>query len=364
MRILKYFLLLFLLFFIGLIVFVATEKPNYNVERSKIIKNPRSVVYNYVNDFNNWESFYSRISSDKTATFNTSQSTQGKGSFLFWDGNTVGNLKNATVKENDSIEIKEVFNGENSKIYIHFKDTIGGTKVTWKTVGKLDFKTKIFSFFSGGITSLINTTIDSSLENLNKSLLYELNTFNIKVNGVVTKKPTFYLKQSVLCREKSVFKNISIIIPKLDKFFTKNKLSKTGNPFVIYTKYDTINNLINLSVCYPVKDSIFISAGSDIQSGQLPYYTAIKTTLTGDYSHLKKALKKGIQYADKNTFIKNTNLQVIEEYSKTRKEVKNPSKWITQIYVPVYPKVIATKPITIKPVDSTTVKPIETVIEP
>lgn len=364
MRILKYVLLIILLFFIGLVVFVATQKADYNVTRTKIIKKPRAVVFNFVNEFRNWETFDSRFSSDKSIVFNYPELTSGKNASFSWKGTVEGRLKNIAVSENDSIAQEEIVKGEKSKFFWYFKDTIGGTKVTWKSKGKLDFESKVISFFNGGINSFVGNVYERSLENLNKTLIYELNTFNINVNGVVTRKATFYLKQSVLCREKSIVKNIGILIPRLEKFFSKNKLSRTGNPFVIYTNYDRINDLVNLSVCIAVKDSIFISAGSDVESAQLPNYTAIKATLTGDYSHLQKTWNKGYEYADKNSFIRNTNLHIIEVYSKTKSEIKNPSKWITEVYVPVYPKTVTTKPVVVKPKDSVVLKPVDAIVEP
>ena len=55
MKILKYIFLLILLAFFALTVFVATQKGDFNVTRSIIIKSPKSTVFNYVNDYRNWE---------------------------------------------------------------------------------------------------------------------------------------------------------------------------------------------------------------------------------------------------------------------------------------------------------------------
>jgi hypothetical protein len=57
MRILKYLFLLFLLALFATTVYIATIKGDFEVERSIIIKSPRTTVFNYVNDFRNWETF-------------------------------------------------------------------------------------------------------------------------------------------------------------------------------------------------------------------------------------------------------------------------------------------------------------------
>lgn len=345
MRILKYILLLLLLFFIGLTVFVSTQKADYNITRSKIIKTPKATIYNFVNDFRNWETFDSRILADKSIVFTYPEITTGKGAFASWKGATDGSVKTVFVKENDSIVQNQFVDGEKLDLTWSFKDTLGGTKVTLYSKGKLDFKSKVLAFFNGGINSVVGNEFEKNLENLNKTLNYELNTFDIKVNGIVNRTGTFYLKKSAVSREKEVTRNIRVFTSQMNKFFVKNKMSMSGKPFVSYSKYDKINDLIGFSVNVPVRDSIFISAGSDIQSGQLKPYTAVKITLTGAYSHTQKAWKKGYDYIAKNNLLINNNKQVIEIYTKGIAEEKSQSKWITEIYIPVFPKVEVVKPV-------------------
>ena len=356
MRILKYLLLLILLLFIGLSVFVSTQKANFDVVRSKIIKSPKATIYNYVNDYRNWETFGTWIIEDKGISFNYSNISAGKGAFCSWEGNdSDGNLTTLFVKENDSISQKMISNGEESSVSWKFKDTIGGTKVTWTSKGKLDFKSKILAFFNGGINSTVGDTYEKSLANLDKTLDYELNTHTIKVNGIVNRPGGFYLKQSIVCKEKSVAKNLKILVPRMKKFFEKNDIVMNGKPFIIYNKYDRTNDLIGLSVCIPVKDSLRFSAGSDIEWADMKPYTAVKSTLTGDYSHTQKTWNTTYNYLAKNKLDRNTSQQIIEVYVKGIDDVKQPSKWVTEVYVPIFPKAVVKKPVYKKSSDSTSV---------
>ena len=79
MRILKYIFLLLLLSLVASSIFVATQKGDFLVERSKIINSPKSSVYNYVNDYRNWSDFGSWISEDPGIKINYAQNTIGKG---------------------------------------------------------------------------------------------------------------------------------------------------------------------------------------------------------------------------------------------------------------------------------------------
>jgi effector-binding domain-containing protein len=355
MRILKYIFLLLLLILLGLTVFVSTQNANYDVTRSKVVKNPRSVVFNYINDYRNWETFASWIQNDPSMKFTYPELTMGKGASCSWTSDSnEGNLKTYFVKENDSLAQKMIQNDESSTIFWKFKDTIGGTKVTWRSKGKLDFKSKVLAFFKGGINSVIGDSYEKSLENLNKTLDYEINTYKIKVNGIVNRQGGFYLKQFMHCKQKDVDRYIKVLVPRMERFFEKNNLSANGKLFIIYHKYDRTNDDVGFSVCMPIRDSIHIMPGSDIESGEMPNYTSLKTTLVGDYSHTQMAWKKAFNYISDNHLERNRSGQVIEVYVKGRNDVKSPSKWVTEIYVPVYPKA-APRPTNPKPADSTRV---------
>lgn len=363
MRIFKYILLLALLLFIGLTVFVSAQKADFDVAKSKIIKTPRPVLYNFVNDLKNRELFDTRILNDTSLTFEYSDLTSGVGATSSWNGTHDGKLITRFVKENDSISQTRFDNGIQSSVYWKFKDTIGGTKVTWSSKGKLDFKTKIMSFFTGGINSVVGNEFERSLENLNKTLNFELNTFAIKVDGIVNRSATFYVKQIVISHANELYRNIRVLTSRMNKFITKSKLTRNGTPFVSYSKYDKKNDLIGFSMNFPIQDSIFIAAGSDVQSGKLKSYTAVKITLTGAYTHTQQAWKKGYEYIAKNNLKLDPNQQVIELYSRGIAEEKSPSKWITEIYIPVLPKVEEVKTVYKKP-DSLAVKTTVPALQP
>ena len=359
MRILKYIFLLILLAFVGITVFVATQKGTFEVSKSSIVKTPRSTVFDYVNDYKNWETFGSWMQKDSEIKFNYEAKTIGYGAKCAWkNGSDDGNIKTVFVKENDSIAQKVNFNGTTAEISWTFKDTVGGTKVTVHSKGKMDLIAKISSFFKGGMTSILGDVYEKSLRNLDKTLNYEMKTYSIKVNGIVQRASGFCLKQTVSCHIKSVSKNIKIIMPNMVRFFKKNKIIMAGKPFVMYDRYDVLNDIATISVCIPVEKEIFISPESDVSSGKIIAFTCLKTTLTGDYSHSKEAWAKAKQYIADNGLKENLAGNYTEVYVKTIDDVKQPSKWVTEIYIPVFPKVEAPTPTVATP--ETTTTPTET----
>lgn len=364
MRILKYLFLLLLLSFVALSIFVATQKGDFIVERSQIINSPKSNVFNFVNDYRNWEDFGSWITEDPEMKISYSKKTIGPGASYSWDGKDgTGDMKTLFAKENDSISQIMNYNGTSSSVFWSFKDTIGGTKVTWKTIGKMNFSMKIYTAFNGGIDKIIGKMYEESLANLDNTLDFEINTYTVEVDGLAKKLGTFYLEQTFTSEISKVTKNSRIVFYKIITFCNENNIELNGKPFLLYHTYDIANGLAKLSFCVPIKSQILTSSGSDILPGKLEPFDAVKTTLTGDYSHIKKALDKTSDYINANKIVLNPAFLHLEIFTVSRFEIKNPSKWVTEIYYPIQPKVIPVKsytPAVIKKVE--TIKTPEPVI--
>lgn len=339
MRILKYLLLLFFLFLIGLTVYVTTQKGEYTIERSKIISKPKGTIYNYVLEYRNWETFGTWIQDYPGIQFHYSNSNVSKDSYATWfQAESKGYIKTKSVKESDSIAQKIVWNDMNSTLRWTFKDTLGKTKISIRTEGKMDLKMKIYAFFHGGINSIIGDLMDKNLQSLDRTLNYELNSYSIKVNGVVVVPKKYYIGQTINCYNDKLLKNIKIMIPNLIKFFNKNKINSVGKAFVKYNNENNQTKISNITVCMAVRDSVFMSEDSDMISGKIDQMSALKVTLQGDYSHLATAKKKAINYINQNQMERDMSLKTFEIYKTTIQDIKNPSKWVTELYIPLIPK--------------------------
>ncbi|MEZ7500075.1 SRPBCC family protein [Flavobacterium sp. Arc3] len=358
MRILKYIFLLLLLSIVALSIFIATQKGNFTIERSKVINSPKSAVFNYVNDYRNWADFGSWTTEDPEIKIQYPATTVGKGASYSWEGKDGnGEMRTLFVKENDSISQKMNLNETTSSVFWSFKDTVGGTKVTWKTTGEMSFLFKVYTALNGGVDKVIGTMYEKSLANLDKALDYEINTFSVKVNGLVKKPQIFYLGQTFTSELSKINKNTKIVIPTIVAFCEQNDIPINGKPFVIYHTYDTAKGLAKISICVPINKEIFISAGSDIVSGKLEASEGVKTSLTGDYSHIKDGYEKALTFLNKNQLTQDPLISHIEIYATGKNEVKDPSKWVTEVYIPIVPKIIPVKTYPKTPVKTTAVSP-------
>jgi len=339
MRILKYVFLLLLLSVVALTVFIATQEGKYDIKKERVIRVPKMVLYNYINEYRNWENVGILTGSDTTAVFSFSENSSGVGSEMSWkkDGST-GSVKTTRLAENDSIVQKAIIDNLNSEIYWKFKDTLKSTKVTIRVKGELSFREKANALLNGeNINSELKASLTKGLNNINDYLVHELTLFNIKVkeDGLVIKSGTFYLGQPVTSKIEDINKKASEIFPKLLSFMKGNKIIKKGPPFILYRTIDKVNDKASYVVCMPIKDEMFTSPGSEYEGGKLQSFSALKTTLKGDYSHLRKAWDKAQSYITEKGLQENTSGQYIELYTKGVKNTKRPSEWITDIYIPI-----------------------------
>ncbi|KQB39498.1 SRPBCC family protein [Flavobacterium aquidurense] len=342
MKILKYLFLLLLLSLVALTVFVATQKGIFSVERSKVINSPKATVYNYINDFRNYEDFESWSVEDSSIKMTFPNKTSGNGASYYWDG-TEGKGNAITLKaiDGESIQQKMKYDGTEADVNWTFKDTLAGkTKVTWKASGTMSFLFKVYTALNGGSDKVIGTIYEKSLANIDKNLDYETKTFAINVNGVVKKTETPYIKQTFTSEISKINKNARIVIPKLIEFSKNNGLSTNGKPFIIYHTYDTEKGLAKISICLPTNKEIMTTSGSDILGGKLNGFEAVKTTLKGDYTHLNAAIAKTTAFINKEKITPELSWSHLEILTISKLDVKSPSKLMTEIYFPVKPKVV------------------------
>lgn len=367
MKILKYVFLLLVLAAIALTVFIATQNGAYTVTEEKVINVSRPVLYNYVNEYKNWENLGILSGADSTATYSYSNRSGGAGAFMTWNKhNETNRITTLAVAENDSISQETVINGLESKLSWTFKDTLKSTKVIIKLTGNLTFSEKAQTIFKGGIDRAYEKNLSIGLNNLNAFLVTELRTFNVKVTGLVTKMSAFYLGTTEEGKTDKIASLSSAKFTKLYEFAKQNNLEVKGAPFIIYNKINKANKTARYTYAIQLKEAIYTAAGSEYESGELSAFKALKTTLKGDYSHLPKAWKKAEEKIAKDALPENTTGSYVEVFSKNPANTRRPSQWITDIYVPVG-HLAATDSLTgpvLPPINNTTALPVPAPAKP
>lgn len=339
MKAFKYVFFLVLILIIGCAIYIAVQPNSFEFSRSKIIKAPVEVVFETVNDYEEWPRFSPWIEQDNEAKLSYDLTTVGEGAGYSWDGEElgIGSMTTVNVVENQSIEqrinVKEPFES-NANINWTFEPVEEGTKVTWGMNGKQDFMTKMYVAFAGSIEKNTAPDFERSLFKLDSITQADMRKYEITINGVTQHSGGFYLYSTASVKMSDYSRKMQELMPKVGGYAQTNNITIAGKPFVIYHKWDTENNAVIFSCCIPTTSQITTSE-TDILTGQLQPFKALKTTLKGDYDYLEKAWNKAMAHIAENNLEHPETGIILESYVTDPTTTPNPADWITEIYLEV-----------------------------
>lgn len=313
MKFVKYFILLLLLLVLTISVFVATKSGNYNVNKSIVINVSKKIVYNYLADSKNWNSI-------------------NPGKDQHNEIQNIIKIDTATLEQN--IILDEV----NTKIEVKIQDTLRNkTLVKLYTIGNLTFKDKFLSIINKGQHNNIGQKFEDYLSTANKILTTETNSFSVKIDGFVNRDTIFYIQKPIICKTDELPNKLKSVIPKLKKLLNATNTAQNGDTFLVYHEVDSVSNIVKLSVALPTKQKVFTSSESDVFTGQINPFQAVKATLIGNYIHKEKVYKQMKSYLLSNKLEISIKTKKIEYIPVNISTEKSASKWKTEIYLPVKP---------------------------
>jgi effector-binding domain-containing protein len=339
MKALKYSLLLLLIAVIGFSIYVAVQPNSYSFQRSRTIDAPVSLLFNKVNDFKNWPEFSPWIEQDPDATITFGDITVGEKGSYAWKGPVLGEgaMQTLELDTNKSIsqniEFIEPFESS-SNIEWTFKPTEDGTVVTWGMQGKQDFMTKMFTVIMGSIESETGPYFERGLFKLDSIAKADMAIYSINVTGETEHSGGYYLYNTTSCKFSEFQNNMSTMLSEIGSYALTHNIRRSGAPFVIYHKWDEVNDAVIFSCAYPT-NSRMIADNPNILTGKLNSFKCIKTVLTGDYVNLKEAWEKTMSYIETNNLKMIKTGPMIETYITDVMLEPNPANWITEIYIAV-----------------------------
>ncbi len=338
MKFLKYLLFLVLIAIIGFAIYVAVQPNSFEVSRERTISAPASVLYDNVIDFKNWEDWSPWVERDPETVITLGEKTKGiDGSFTWTDSHGEGSMKNLTTTPNLAIDQEMQFGDFHpSKVNWALESTQDNkTKVTWKmNSDKLPFLFKASAAVSGGFDSMIGPDFERGLEKLDSIVVAGMSKYSVNVEGVTEHGGGFYLYNTASCKMSEMQEKMGEMMTKVFTYSQQNNITMAGSPFTIYHKWDLENSTLMFSSCIPTNSRV-ITADSNILTGQLKPFKAVKTTLTGDYKNLKESWDKTFAYIATNQLeMPETGIH-LENYPTDPMTVQNPADWKTEIFVEV-----------------------------
>ena len=338
MKALKYILFVLLIVIIGFCIYVAVQPNSFEVKRTRTIKAPATVLFTHVSDFKNWEAWSPWVEANPETVITLSDKTEGIGGSYSWkDDDGFGTMTTVSTASNKYIDQEMQFE-DYSKSDVNWafepnKD--GSTDVTWKISGKdLPFDFKFFTILMGGMEKQIGPYFERGLEKLDAVIQEEMKRYSITVDGVTQHSGGFYLYNTTSCKFSNFKEKMQEQFPKIGAYALTNNIIMAGKPFVIFHKWDEVNDAIIFSCAIPT-NSRMTSTEPDILTGQLPSFKAVKTILRGDYENLKEAWEKTTAYIEKNNLSSIESGPKLEVYLTDPQEKPNPADWITEIFIAV-----------------------------
>ena len=338
MKFLKYVLFFLLIIIIGLAIYIAVQPNSFEVSRERTVEAPAAVLYDNVIDFKNWESWSPWVEKEPDLKLMFPEQTAGVGGSYSWEGKDgLGSMKTTDAAPYESIDQELQFEDfKPSSIKWTFEPTSDNkTKVTWKMNSEeVPFMFKGFAALSGGFDKMIGPDFERGLSKLDSITLVEMKKYSINVDGITDHSGGYYLYSTTSCKMDEFKSKMSEMMPKLEEFVKTNNIEMAGAPFVIYHKWDVENNAVMFSSCVPTTTRV-ITTESDVLTGKLDPFKAIKTTLTGDYDNLKEAWDTAMKYVSDNNLELIETGPMIEAYLTDPISEPNPAKWKTVIYLAI-----------------------------
>jgi effector-binding domain-containing protein len=188
---------------------------------------------------------------------------------------------------------------------------------------------------NGGPDKILGKMYEKSLATIDNSLHKEISTYDIVVDGKVTKMGNNYAYYPINSKISKITKNFRAILPKIEQFLQKNNLESKGKPYILFNKYDVANDFTNFWVCIDLKEEFITGPESEVLTGKSEAFQAVKATLTGDYSHLDETYSKIEEYLLQKGIKQDFAQPFIELYLKSLADEKKSSQWKTVIYIPI-----------------------------
>lgn len=335
MKALKYLLFLLLIAVIGFSIYVALQPNSYKITIRKTIDAPAPVVYDLVNDFNNWDPWLSLTEKQPDLILKVSDNSSGLDSSFSWDlKNHSGMIETISENPNKSIEQKVSYENFPALDAVWgFNQNNNATEVSFTLASdNLSFGFKAKSILIGGIENKMKPQLEKGLTKLDSFVVARMNQYSIKVNGITNHSGGYYLYTSTSCKMDAFAEKMEASLSSLKQFVKENNITAGGAPFVLYYKWDRDNNAVLFSSCVPTTEKV-VTTSSDILTGQLEPFKALKTTLIGNYSHLNEAWEKANDYIAQYDLKAKEDGPMLELYVNDPNTTPNPADWITEIFI-------------------------------
>lgn len=341
MKIIKYLFFLFLIVIIAGAIYIATKDGDYHIEETRIVNAPLPVVFNEVNNYQNWEAWGPWNESDDVI-LDYNQKMQGENGGFSWKSDNLGDgsVTSTKVYPNRAIEQEIIhsptFAESNGEMYWNFEEVEEGTRVSVGMKGKHSFKEKLaYTLRDKTFSEEFKPRLNQSLEKLDEILQEKMSVYSINVDGETTHGGGFYMYTTTSTNISQIPIQMQKMLHEVRNYMETNNITQQGYPFVLYNKIDEQNNTAIYSTGIFTPSLVITPLDSEVLNGMMPVQRVVKTTLKGDYKNLEEAWDRAYQYLEQNNLRADEERQPFEVYKTDTVVVENPADLVTEIFIPI-----------------------------
>lgn len=342
MKFFKYlFFLIVLVFVVGSLYIATVSLPSEKSITFETQVNPK-LFKNKIQDlstYTNWFSFPGKTTSDMRLSnaeefANTTLSWQNEKfeSINFQNKELIQDsiVQQLTLKtwlSSSEIDIswKSESSSNNSKLVVHLKFDPS----FWQ---KTEFVLKRKSHLD-----ITEEAINESLKTLRQLILEEISVYDISSIGKVDSGGFYILHATSASRLnfESILKKSKPIFESVEDFMEEQQFDTYKGRLIVFENlFEGSNNLI-FSSGIGTNERIAIPDNFEVLIKAIPRGTYFKTQLTGDYVNLKELLSVAEATIENRDLVINRRFKSYLEFEVDASETINPSKWITNFYIPI-----------------------------
>jgi effector-binding domain-containing protein len=321
----------------GVIAFTSCKPKEYEVYRELTIDAPASVVYDQVVNLKAQEAWSPWEEKDSTMTREYSGPEEGVGAKYSWSGNDsvgVGYMEHTELSEPSMIASKLVFTSpweSESEIIWTFVESENGTVARWTVKGSLpgylfwmdadDMDKAMGRDFERGLQKLKGVSEEMAAAATPKYDVQLTNVAPVEYYGI-TGDVSFADLDSAYFAER---------FAKIAAYLAADMSNVTSPPFSMTHKWDQETKMANVTIA--------IASGSkkpgtnEIVKAVRYAGPVMKLVYLGPYENLESAYEYIFKYAGEQGYTPAGSTW--ESYVTDPGSEPDPSKWITEIYLPV-----------------------------
>lgn len=335
----KYVFILLLVTIIAGAIYFSLQDGSYNVTRKASIEAPRSLIYEQMANFKNWNNWNAHTQDDQVQIVYGDQTAGVDATYIFTDEYGEGTITIAQLDPDRSILMDFVYKHSlgtsTASITYELVQTELGTNVTMNIVGDRALADKFFEAITGNnLEADLGLMYEESLENLDQYLEEQMDQHTINPDGFIDYSGGYYLYISSSSQMDNLPVLQSQIIQKIRSYMTTNNIDSYGAPMVIYEKIDDDLNNVIFSAGIPVRDRVITATNSTILCGFQEPSQSVKVTLKGAYKYLPDAWQIAQGFITVNG-LDRSEQPPFEIYKTNSYKEPNPANYITEVYFPV-----------------------------